>query len=100
MNQRKKQKEKNVDILVSNHATNAQSWIVDGISNEGEDSGFGLQGDIGEDESFRSTTDADQIRELDEEDFISEDEEELFDIDCESDDNKILEVDGEEELED
>lgn len=100
MNQRKKQREKNIDILVSNHATYAQSWIVDGISNDGEDSGFGLEGDIGQEEAFRSTIYADQIRELGEEDFISDDEEEDFDIDCESNDNQILEVDGEEELED
>ncbi|XP_010445543.1 PREDICTED: uncharacterized protein LOC104728221 [Camelina sativa] len=102
MNQRKRQKENNVDILVANHAVNAQSWLVDGISNDREDSQFDLQGDIGEEEPFRSKIDdADQIRELnDEDDFISDNEEELDDIDCESDDDQILQVDGEEELED
>ncbi|XP_020888722.1 uncharacterized protein LOC110230372 [Arabidopsis lyrata subsp. lyrata] len=100
MNQKKKQREKNVDILVANHATYAQSLIVDGISNDEEDSGFGLEVDIGQEEAFRSTTEADQIRELVEEDFISDDEEEVFDVDCESDDKQILEDDGEEELED
>ncbi|VVA98685.1 unnamed protein product [Arabis nemorensis] len=94
MSQRKNREEKNIDMLLADHATNPQSWIVDGIFDDERDSESSLQGDIGEEESHM-----DEVRELDEEEFISDDEEEEH-IDYESDGNLVLEVDGEEEYED
>ncbi|XP_004306187.1 PREDICTED: uncharacterized protein LOC101313541 [Fragaria vesca subsp. vesca] len=84
LNKKRREKEKNVDVLIASEANMAQGWIVDGGDDDvvsdlpservGEESGVdgGLEP--------RRGPRIQEIRELDEDDFISDDEEEIDDL--------------------
>ncbi|XP_070669060.1 uncharacterized protein [Malus domestica] len=106
MNKKKREKEKKVDILLASEASMAQGWIVEGVDEETE-LGSGMDGDQLEVDSSleprRSSRNV-EVRELHEEDFVSdEDTEEEGDddeeIEFEADTEKVLEGCGEEEIE-
>ena len=80
-------KEKYVDVLLASDASKAQDWIIPGLYDDEDEMGDGLDGD------------ASRVRELEEEDFESEDEEEVNenDFEFESDEERVLENYGEEE---
>lgn len=78
---RKKQKEKNVDILLADCAIDAQDWIVEEADVE--------LGDTCE-RAGGTSKDGDLVRELHESDSESDDEVEVA-VDFESDDDRILE---------
>ena len=63
LNKRKRGKEKDVDVLLASDASKAQDWIIPGLYDDEDEMGDGLDGD------------ASRVRELEEEDFESEDEE-------------------------
>ncbi|KAM7482680.1 hypothetical protein LguiB_007263 [Lonicera macranthoides] len=109
INKKKKLKEKDVDVLLTSDASKAQGWIVEGGDDEELFSGSDFTCEIvgeasGADsvlEHRRSSRNV-EVRELHEEDFVSEDEskkegDEEFDF--ESDEERVLEGYGEEELE-
>ena len=105
LNKKRREKEKNVDVLIASEANMAQGWIVDGGDDDvvsdlpservGEESGVdgGLEP--------RRGPRIQEIRELDEDDFISDDEEEIDDLsfDFESDSEGVQDGYGEEEFE-
>ncbi|XP_010419316.1 PREDICTED: uncharacterized protein LOC104705021 [Camelina sativa] len=104
MNKRKKvQKEKNIDILVADHAIYAQEWIIEGENGEEDldvDLGLGSGERAGKraGEGARETSMAGNVgdvRELDDEVVISDDEdEEHVDIDFESDGDEVQDIYG------
>ena len=105
LNKKRREKEKNVDVLIASEANMAQGWIVDGGDDDvvsdlpservGEESGVdgGLEP--------RRGPRIQEIRKLDEDDFISDDEEEIDDLsfDFESDSEGVQDGYGEEEFE-
>ncbi|XP_024156145.1 uncharacterized protein LOC112164141 [Rosa chinensis] len=107
INKKRRIKEKNVDVLRVCEATMAQGWIVDGgdedvdsdLTSEvvGEGSGLGVDSSL---EPRRSSR-IQEIRELHEEDFVSDEEEEYeMTFEFESDEEGVLDGYGEEEFED
>ena len=106
---KKIRKEKGVDVLLASQASMAQAWIVDGGDDEEVEPGSGLTwGMIGEAsgadnvlEPRRSCRNI-KVRELHEEDFLSDQETEEEgdeEYEFESDEERVLEGYGEEELE-
>ena len=112
INKRKREKERGVDVLLASEASKAQGWIVDGGDEEvveseltcgmvGEASGVD-DSEISGLEPRRSSRNV-EVRELHEEDFVSDDDtkgegdEEEYEF--ESDTERVLERYGEEELE-
>lgn len=87
MNKKKRGMDNNVDVLLANDASKAQDWIIPGLCH-GED-------EMGDD----FVVDDSVVRELEEEDFSSEDEVELNDneVDFESDEDRVVENYGQEE---
>ncbi|CAN6716044.1 unnamed protein product [Malus baccata var. baccata] len=103
MNKKKREKEKKVDILLASEASMAQGWIVEGGDEELEfGSGIGETSEVGSSLEPRGSSKNVEVRELHEEDFISdEDTEEEGDdeeIEFESDTERVLEGYGEEEF--
>ncbi|XP_024164516.1 uncharacterized protein LOC112171587 [Rosa chinensis] len=107
INKKRRMKEKNVDVLLAGEATMAQGWIVDGgdedvesdLTSEvvGEGLGLGVESSLEPGRSCRLQ----EIRELHEEDFVSDEEEEYeMDFEFESDEEGVLKGYGEEEFED
>ncbi|KAI8522344.1 hypothetical protein RHMOL_RhmolUnG0001900 [Rhododendron molle] len=101
----KKRRVKERDVLLASEATNAQGWIVEGGDEEVEP-GSGLTWDMvgeamGVDEVLQPRRSGRNVRELDEDEFVSEDdnEEEDEDYEFESDGEQVLEGYGEEEEE-
>ncbi|XP_056847454.1 uncharacterized protein LOC108832155 [Raphanus sativus] len=92
LNKRKRQKEKNIDVLIADDAIHAQEWLVEGVDGEHE-SAMGVEAGGAEGEACDD--DMDDIRELHDEDFISDKEEEDFaGTNLESDEDQVY--DGEE----
>ncbi|CAN6552248.1 unnamed protein product [Malus baccata var. baccata] len=103
MNKKKREKEKKVDVLLASEASMAQGWIVEGGDEELEfGSGIGDTLEVGSSLEPRGSSKNVEVRELHEEDFISdEDTEEEGDdeeIEFESDTERVLEGYGEEEF--
>ena len=106
MNKKKREKEKKVDILLASEASMAQGWIVEGVDEEIE-LGSGMDGEqleVDSSQEPRRSSRNIEVRELHEEDFVSdEDTEEEGDdeeeIEFESDTERVLEGYGEEEIE-
>ncbi|XP_052204482.1 uncharacterized protein LOC127809605 [Diospyros lotus] len=105
MNKQKREKERNIDVLLASDGNNAQGWIVEGGDDEEIDPGTGLTWEMvgevsGADEMLQPRRSS-RMRELHEDDFQSEeeeDEQELNEFDFESDDDHVLEEYGEEEV--
>ncbi|KAF3509275.1 hypothetical protein F2Q69_00003332 [Brassica cretica] len=98
LNKTKKQKEKNIDILLADDATHAQEWLVEGDDGEHE-SAMGVG--AGDTEGAADDDDMADIRELRDEDFISDTEEEDFaGTNLESDEDQVPNMYGEEEYDD
>ncbi|CAI9267481.1 unnamed protein product [Lactuca saligna] len=91
MENNKKRKTKDMEVLLAKDASEAQEWIVenDVLLDEGEpDEAIG-------DEEFLQNRRSSRLRELDEEEFVSDDEEELNeDVEYESDGVNINEQIG------
>ncbi|CAA0832218.1 hAT dimerisation domain-containing protein / transposase-related, partial [Striga hermonthica] len=87
LNKRKWRKEK--DVLLASEASKAREWIIPGLVDEEDEDVNGLEVEDG----------TSRVRELEEEDFESEEEEQVNenDIDFESDEERVLENYGEEE---
>ncbi|KAK6125570.1 hypothetical protein DH2020_040686 [Rehmannia glutinosa] len=87
LNKRKRGKEKDVDVLLASDASKAQDWIIPRLYDDEDELGDGIDGDTS------------RVRELEEDDFESEDEEEVNenDFEFESDEERVLENYGEEE---
>ncbi|KAM1655416.1 hypothetical protein ACFX2K_007689 [Malus domestica] len=103
MNKKKREKEKKVDILLASEASMAQGWIVEGGDEELElGLGIGETSEVGSSLEPRGSSKNIEVRELHEEDFISdEDTEEEGDdeeIEFESDTERVFEGYGEEEF--
>ncbi|XP_070682491.1 uncharacterized protein [Malus domestica] len=104
MNKKKRENEKKVDILLASEASMAQGWIVEGGDEELElGSGIGETSEVGSSLEPRGSSKNVEVRELHEEDFISDEdtEEEEGDdeeIEFESDTERVLEGYGEEEF--
>ncbi|CAN6579016.1 unnamed protein product [Malus baccata var. baccata] len=104
MNKKKREKEKKVDILLASEASMAQGWIVDGGDEELEFGlGIGETSEVGSSLEPRGSSKNVEVRELHEEDFISDEDtkdEEGDDeeIEFESDTERVLEGYGEEEF--
>ncbi|XP_052188242.1 uncharacterized protein LOC127798722 [Diospyros lotus] len=103
MNKHKREKERNVDVLLASDASNAQGWIVDGEDDEEVEPGTGLTWEVvgeasGANEMLQARRSS-RMRELHEDDFQSEEEEEqeINEFDFESDEDRVLEEYGEEE---
>lgn len=95
LSKRKKQKEKNIDILVADDAVHAQEWLVEGDGEEHE-SAMGVGS--GDAEGEAGDGDMADIRELHDEDFVSDDEgEDFVGINLESDEDQVSNMYGEEE---
>ena len=101
----KKRRVKERDVLLASEATNAQGWIVEGGDEEVEP-GSGLTWDMvgeamGVDEVLQPRRSGRNVRELDEDEFVLEDDNEGEDEDYEfeSDGEQVLEGYGEEEEE-
>ncbi|CDY51909.1 BnaC03g73720D [Brassica napus] len=91
-------KEKNIDILLADDATHAQEWLVEGDDAEHE-SAMGVG--AGDTEGAADDDDMADIRELRDEDFISDTEEEDFaGTNLESDEDQVPNMYGEEEYDD
>ncbi|CAG7901552.1 unnamed protein product [Brassica rapa] len=87
--------EKNIDILLADDATHAQEWLVEGDDGEHE-SAMGVG--AGDTEGAADDDDMADIRELRDEDFISDAEEEDFaGTNLESDEDQVPNMYGEEE---
>ncbi|XP_019178097.1 PREDICTED: uncharacterized protein LOC109173320 [Ipomoea nil] len=84
MNKRKK--EKNVELLLANDASFAQDWIVDNVEVEVED---GVEFDEELDEALRLRRSC-RLRELEEDNFESETEEEVDVVEFEDDENHVI----------
>ncbi|KAF2542972.1 hypothetical protein F2Q68_00029524 [Brassica cretica] len=93
--QKKKRKEKNIDILLADDATYAQEWLVE--SDDGEhESAMGVG--AGDTEGAADDDDMADNKELHDEDFISDAKEEDFaGTNLESDEDQIPNMYGEEE---
>ena len=106
MNKQKREKERNVDVLLASDASNAQWWIVEGGDNEEIEAGTGLTwevvGEASRANEMLQPRRSSRMRELHEDDFQSEEEEEeeqeLNEFDFESDQDHVLEDYGEEEF--
>lgn len=93
----KKKKSEKVDVLLANESSQAQSWMVDGVDDDGEDEevtpGSGLTwGMVGEASGAneelqprRSSRHVEEVREPEEDDFISDGTEDDVDDDEEFD---------------
>ncbi|CAM8936807.1 unnamed protein product [Rhodiola kirilowii] len=92
LNKKNRQVEKNMDVLLSNEATNAQGWIING----GDDDTLSHDEDL----ESRETSSTQEMRELEEEFISDEEEEEALNFDFESENEEVLEGYGEEEFED
>ena len=116
LNKKKRTKEKDIDVLLASDASKAQSWIVEGGEDEETSGGSGLTWEqVGEAsgadsvlQARRSARNAEEplpvphVRELHEEEFVSEDESEdegNEEYDFESDEERVNEGYGEEEQE-
>ena len=103
MNKQKREKERNVDVLLASDASNAQGWIVEGGDDEEIEPGTGLTWEVvgeasGANEMLQPRRSS-RMRELHEDDFQSEEEEqELNEFDFESDEDRVLKEYGEEEV--
>ncbi|KAF3564408.1 hypothetical protein DY000_02019341 [Brassica cretica] len=98
LNKRKKWKEKNIDILLADDATHAQEWLVEGDDGEHE-SAMGVG--AGDTQGAADDDDMADIRELRDEDFISDVEEEDFaGTNLELDEDQVPNINGEEEYDD
>ena len=103
MNKQKREKERNVDVLLASDASNAQGWIVEGGDDEEIEPGTGLTWEVvgeasGANEMLQPRKSS-KMRELHENDFQSEEEEqELNEFDFESDQDHVLEEYGKEEF--
>ncbi|XP_050155339.1 uncharacterized protein LOC126629357 [Malus sylvestris] len=75
MNKKKREKEKKVDILLASEASMAQGWIVEGGDEELEfGSGIGETSEVGSSLEPRGSSKNVEVRELHEEDFISDED--------------------------
>ncbi|XP_050386274.1 histone chaperone ASF1-like [Argentina anserina] len=107
INKKRRIQELGVNVLLGEEASKAQGWIVDGGDEEEEDESDinSVEGEtLGVDNApTRPRTRSVEIRELHDEDFISdedtEDEEGDMNIEFESDTEEVREGFGEEELE-
>lgn len=99
MNKKEKSKSKNVDVLLASHATFAQGWVIEG-GDEEVDPETGLSWKLieeasGANEATQPRRSA-RVRELHDDDFESESEEEeevneeLEDIEFESEQDEVL----------
>ena len=99
-----------MDVLLSSEASKAQGWIVEGGDDEDVESdlGSGLTSEVvgeasGADSASQPRRSVRNVRELHEEDFVSDNEEtdgeEDVVYDFESDGERVLEGYGEEEVE-
>ncbi|KAL3632885.1 hypothetical protein CASFOL_025869 [Castilleja foliolosa] len=106
LTRRERQKEKNVDVLIiASEATIAQGWIVDGgddnavldLTRENVEEELSVDGNF----EHRRSSRIQETRELHENDFISDDVEEIDDMNLDflSDSKRVLEGYGEEEEE-
>jgi len=107
INNKKRRKEKKRDVLLANEATHAQGWIVE--RGDGIDPISGLSYELigeamGADEYLEPRRSGRNVgvRELHEDDFVSEDdadddEEVDEDFECEDDEGLVMEGYGEEE---
>ena len=105
LNKQKREKERNVDVLLAKDASNAQGWIVDGGEDDEVELGSGLTWQMvdeasGADENLQPRRSS-RVRELHEDDFESEEEDEDHNNDIEfvSDEEQVIENYGEEEAE-
>lgn len=108
INNKKRRKEKKRDVLLANEATHAQGWIVE-RGDDGIDPISGLSYELigeamGADEYLEPRRSGRNVgvRELHEDDFVSEDdadddEEVDEDFECEDDEGLVMEGYGEEE---
>ncbi|KAL6129073.1 hypothetical protein ACLB2K_072426 [Fragaria x ananassa] len=104
MNKKRREKEKNVDVLLVSEATMAQRWIVDGGDEDVEsDLTSEIVGDdlgVGSGLEPRRSSRLQEIIELHEDDFVSDEEEEdEMDFEFETDTEEVQEEYGEEEFE-
>ncbi|KAL6178814.1 hypothetical protein ACLB2K_050332 [Fragaria x ananassa] len=102
-----RRRELGVDVLIANEASKAQGWIVDGGDDEDESDITSVEGETSEVDSAprrRSPRNV-VIRELHDEDFVSDDdtedggEEEDIEFEFEVDTERVVESYGEEEIE-
>ncbi|CAN6685690.1 unnamed protein product [Malus baccata var. baccata] len=103
VNKKKREKEKKVDILLASEASMAQGWIVEGGDEELElGLGIGETSEVGSSLESRGSSKNIEVRELHEEDFISDEETEEEgddeEIEFKSDTERVLEGYGEEEF--
>ena len=105
LNKQKREKERNVDVLLAKDASNAQGWIVDGGEDDEVELGSWLTWQMvdeasGADENLQPRRSS-RVRELHEDDFESEEEDEDHNNDIEfvSDEEQVIENYGEEEAE-
>ncbi|XP_024200409.1 uncharacterized protein LOC112203718 [Rosa chinensis] len=105
INKKRRAQELGVDVLLGNEASKAQGWIVDG-GDEEDDSDIisEIEGEsLGVDSGLRRSSRNVEVRELHDEDFVSdedtEEEGEEEDVEFESDTEGVLDGYGEEELE-
>ncbi|XP_042453930.1 uncharacterized protein LOC122038311 [Zingiber officinale] len=100
MNKKNREKERNIEVLLASDASSRQDWIVDGADDEVEhDTGMTwkvVSDAMGADEALRPRRSS-RLRELDEDDFQSESEEEVsvYEFDFESDEEHVIEEYGE-----
>ncbi|XP_050368838.1 uncharacterized protein LOC126786927 [Argentina anserina] len=105
LNKKRREKEKNVDVLIASEATMAQGWIVDGgdddVVSDLPSERVGEESTVDGGLEPRRGPRIQEIRELDENDFISDDEEEIDDVNFnfESDSEGVQDGYGEEEFE-
>ncbi|XP_052185601.1 uncharacterized protein LOC127797104 [Diospyros lotus] len=105
MNKQKREKERNVDVLLASDASNAQGWIVNGEDDEEIEPGMGLTwemvGEASGADNMLQPRRSSRMRELHEDDFQSEEEDkqEHHEFDFESNEDRVLEEYGEEEEE-
>ena len=102
MNKQKREKKRNVDVLLASDASNAHGWIVDGGDDEEVEPGTGLTwevvGEAFEADEMLQPRRSSRARKLHENDFQSEeDEQEINKFDFEYDEDRVLEEYGEEE---
>lgn len=86
----KKKKSKKDDVLLANEATHAQSWMVDGVDDE-EDEEVGATFVIQSLNERRKSVSLEEVREVDEDDFLSDgsEGEEDYDDDFDLDDSNM-----------
>ena len=107
MNKQKREKGRNVDVLLASDASNAQGWIVEGGDDEEIEPGTGLTwevvGETSRANEMLHPRRSSRMKELHEDDFQSEEEEEeeeqeLNEFDFESNEDHVLEEYREEEF--